>query len=365
MKILHLISGGETGGSKNHLLSLLSHLKSEDILLGVFQEGKLAQEARELGIPLVFFNQKSRYDLSILSRIKKVIKDEGITIVHTHGPRANLFAYMVRKMIPFKWVTTIHSNPEQDFIKGGIKGRVFTAINMNVIRKIDHFFAVSERFKSMITGFGIPAGKITTIYNGISFDKELKNNLTRGDLGLSEEEFAVIMVARLHPIKGHTVVFDAFQSLLKKRPDTTLLLIGDGPIREELEKEAARKGIAEKVRFLGFHDDVHSYLSLSDVKLLASYSESFPLVILEAARAHVPVISTDVGGVKDLISDPSLGWIVPVKDASAIESAILAAAEEKDQRKLSKMGEKLYEKASALYSVKQLADQTLETYKKI
>jgi L-malate glycosyltransferase len=360
MKVLHLISGGETGGSKNHLLSLLTHLNKEEILLGVFQEGQLSEEARQLGIPLVVFGQSSRYDFSIIGKIKLTMRQEGINMVHTHGPRANLYTYIMRQSTKFKWVTTIHSDPQQDFIKGGVKGKVFTAINMRVIKKIDHFFAVSERFKQMIVGFGIDAKKITTIYNGIEFDIPLKENLTREDLGLSEDDFVIIMVARLHPIKGHTVVFDAIKDI-----DAKLLLIGDGPIRKELEEEVASKGIKDKVHFLGFQKDVHSYLSLSDVKLLASYSESFPLVILEAARAHIPVISTDVGGVKDLISDPSLGWIVPIKDAPSMTDVIEQAMLQKQDAQLAKIGKNLYTKASANYSVDQLAEKTKQTYIKL
>lgn len=362
MKVLHLISGGETGGSKNHLLSLLKHLKETEVLLGVFQEGKLSEEARQMGIPVIMYGQSSRYDFSVISKIKQTIKDNGISVVHTHGPRANLFTYLVRQTTSFKWISTIHSDPSQDFIKGGIKGKIFTTINMKVIKKIDHFFAVSERFKQMLVGFGLPADKITTVYNGISFDEKLECKLSRKDLQLEESDFVICMVARLHPIKGHTVVFDALKKVTAANPNVKLLLIGDGPVRKELEQEVRSKGLTEYVRFLGFQQDVHSYLCISDVKLLASYSESFPLVILEAARAHTPVISTDVGGVKDLISDPSLGWIVPIKDSEALAGAITEAIEKEN---LPELGKNIYEKASRLYSVDQLAKSTEETYKKI
>ncbi|MBT2661577.1 glycosyltransferase family 4 protein [Bacillus sp. ISL-45] len=362
MKVLHLISGGETGGSKNHLLSLLKNLNETEVLLGVFQEGKLSEEARQMGIPVIMYGQSSRYDFSVISKIKQTIKDNQISIVHTHGPRANLFTYFVRQTTPFKWISTIHSDPSQDFIKGGIKGKIFTTINMTVIKKIDHFFAVSERFKQMLVGFGLPAEKITTVYNGISFDEQLECKLSREELQLKEDDFVICMVARLHPIKGHTVVFEALKKVLAAKQNVKLLLIGDGPERDDLEREVRDKGLTENVRFLGFQQDVHSYLCLSDVKLLASYSESFPLVILEAARAHTPVISTDVGGVKDLIAEPSLGWVVPIKDAEALAGAITEAI---TTRNLPSLGNNLYEKASRLYSIDQLAKSTEETYKKI
>ncbi|MCH1625113.1 glycosyltransferase family 4 protein [Ferdinandcohnia quinoae] len=363
MNVLHLISGGETGGSKNHLLSFIEKCKNEGVYLGVFQEGLLAEEARKRNIPVVVFNQKSRYDFSILQRIKKEIIEKKINIVHTHGPRANLFTLFLRRMIKFTWVTTIHSDPEKDFIKGGVKGKVFTAINMHVLKKIDHFFAVSNRFKEMLVRFGIKSEKITTIYNGIDFDIELTTTISRKQIGLSDEDFVITMVARLHPIKGHIIAFEAIHKLVSSGKNVKLLLIGNGPLEDELKKVVQKLQLTDNILFYGFQEDVHSFLSLSDVKLLASYSESFPLVILEAARAYTPVISTDVGGVKDLISDPSLGWIINIKNVEELKVAIEEAIILKQSDKLQQIATNLNKKASEKYSVDQLVDTILKKYR--
>jgi L-malate glycosyltransferase len=366
MKVLHLISGGETGGSKNHLLSLLQQFNKEDILLGVFQEGKLSQEAREIGLPLVIFGQSSRYDFSVLKKIASLIKQERISIVHTHGPRANLYTYFLKKRINFKWITTVHSDPSKDFIKGGVKGRVFTWLNMRILRGIDYFFAVSNRFKEMLVGFGLDPDKIYVIYNGISFEGMYEQKVFRKDIGLTEEDFVMIMVARLHPIKGHELVFESIK-LLKDEgiTDIKLLLVGDGPMKAELNEKVEKLALSPHVSFLGFQKDVHSYLALSDVKLLASYSESFPLVILESARAETPVISTDVGGVKDLINDPSLGWVVPVGDVQALTRAMKEAIADKKNGSLKQKGVNLMDNASSKYSVQNLYTDTISTYEKI
>ncbi|MFL8936297.1 glycosyltransferase family 4 protein [Rossellomorea oryzaecorticis] len=365
MKVLHLISGGETGGSKNHLLSLLQQFNKEDILLGVFQEGKLSQEAKELGLPLVVFGQSSRYDFSVLKKIASLIKKERISIVHTHGPRANLFTYFLKKRINFKWITTVHSDPSKDFIKGGVKGKVFTWLNMRILKEIDYFFAVTNRFKEMLVGFGLDGDKMFVIYNGISFEPVEGPKLSREEIGLSNEDFVVTMVARLHPIKGHDLAFQALQSLKGKYSNLKLLLIGDGPIKEELQKNVKDRGIQDNVLFLGFQKGVHNYLAISDVKLLTSYSESFPLVILESARERTPVISTDVGGVKDLISEPSLGWVIPTGDAEPIAKAIEEAIKDRKEGLLKAKGAELHEKAAKNYSLQNLYSDTILTYGKI
>lgn len=358
MKVLHVISGGETGGSRKHLVTLLTKFPNETATLVVFQDGQLAAEAREHGIDVHIIAQKSRYDLSVLKRLMTFIKGGDYDILHTHGPRANLFASFIINKVNVVWVTTIHSDPTLDFIKSGIKGFAFTKLNLFAIKKIHHFFAVSERFKENLIGLGIPREKITTIYNGIEFDKtKTKTSLTRQELGLTEKDFVITMVARLHPIKGHEIVFEALGKL--NNPNIKLLLVGNGPIEGELKKKAA----TDQVHFLGFRQDVNDLYALSDIALLASYSESFPLALLEAANQHIPLITTDVGGVKNLIKSKDMGWIVPIKDVEAMKSAIHEAYSRK--KELPKMGETLYTYASDHFSLDNLYEDITDTYNQL
>lgn len=365
MTVFHLISGGETGGSKNHLLSLLKQFPDGEVILGVMQEGQLSSEARAMGIETIVFNQSSRYDFSVISKMKTFLKNSGIKIIHTHGPRANFFTYLLRKTMTFKWVTTIHSDPSKDFIKGGLKGKVFTALNMRIIHNIDHFFAVSHRFKDMLIGFGVKSEKITVIYNGISFEKPETKQLNRAEYHLSEADFVVTMVARLHPIKNHPVAFKAIQQLIADGISVKLLCVGDGPARKNIEDLLTKMNLRENVELLGFRKDVHAILEISDVCLLTSDSESFPLVLLESARAHKPIVSTDVGGVDQLISNDKHGRVVPIKDADAIYHALKELYILKTENKLTTIGDMLFEFAKANFSLDQLHKVTSDTYNKI
>lgn len=365
MKVLHLIGGAEGGGSKNHLISLLRELNHDEVMLGVFEKGEIYHEAIQAGVTVNWFDQRSRYDFSVIRRVQQLIEEENIQIVHTHGPRANLYGYFIRKFVPFTWVTTVHSDPRNDFLGRGMKGKLFTKLNLMMLQKMDHYFAISSRFKAMLESFHIPSEKITTIYNGISFRDIYKAKLSREDVGMKESDFIVTMVARLDPVKGHIHAIRAISRLKEKYPQLKLMLIGDGPYEKELRSEVKRLGLEDHVSFLLHQEDVHSLLSISNVKLLTSYSESFPLVILEAARAHIPVISTDVGGVKDLISDESLGWMIPVKDEKAIETAIEEAILAEEKGELKAYGDKLYEKASSHYSLEQFVHSVEKTYEQL
>lgn len=365
MTIFHLISGGETGGSKNHLLSLLSQFPKDEIVLGIMQKGELATEAMEAGIRTVVFEQKSRYDFNALRKIKHFLRTENIEIVHTHGPRANLFISLVRQSFKFKWVTTIHSDPEKDFVKGGVKGRVFTMINMRVIRKIDHFFAVSHRFKEMLVNYGIAEDRITVIYNGISFEEPVHESIDRPEIRLESSDFVVIMIARLHPIKNHSLALKAVKMLQDKKVPIKLLLVGDGSERRRIEAQIEQLGIKSSVQLLGFRKDIHALLKLSDVCLLTSDSESFPLVLLEAARASVPIVTTDVGGVNRLVSGNRFGRLVDVGDVEGVKNALEELFQLKTSGELTKIGSELFDFARENFSIEQLYILTSKTYKSL
>jgi hypothetical protein len=362
VKVLHVISGGETGGSRKHVVTLLSKFAPNTATLAVFQDGPLANEARALGVDVRLLSQSSRYDLSVLSKLVALVRAEKFDLLHTHGPRANLYGALIKRNIRIPWVTTIHSDPRLDFMKTGIKGALFTRLNLWALRKVDYFFAVSERFKESLIELGMAADRIQTVYNGIDFDDIPRpHTLRRADLGLRDEELVIAMVARLHPVKGHAIVFSALAAL--SDPDIQLLVIGDGPLAGELQDTAAQTGIGRHVQFLGFRSDVADLYALSDVALLASYSESFPLALLEAANARLPVISTDVGGVKQLIASENMGWVVPVGDSAALARAIRDAKQRKHELKA--MGERLYNHASTHFSLQRLYEETMATYERV
>ncbi|WP_417896874.1 glycosyltransferase, partial [Bacillus toyonensis] len=116
MKVLHINAGAEEGGGKTHIISLLSQFPQKEVELMVFEEGAIAREARNLGIQVHVFTQSSRYDLSILSKIKSFINENQFDIVHTHGARANFYLSLLKKGIKAKWIMTVHSDPTLDFM---------------------------------------------------------------------------------------------------------------------------------------------------------------------------------------------------------------------------------------------------------
>lgn len=363
MRVLHLNAGNETGGGMVHILSLLKELNKEEFVLGLLEKGVFEEKAKSARINTIVFEQTSRYDLTVLFKIISYIKKENISILHTHGPRANLYGYFLKKMTSVFWITTVHSDPRNDFLGRGIKGKLFTDLNLAILKKPDHYFAISKRFTEMMMELGVTSNKITTIFNGIDFSLPLKKEISREELNLSMNDFVILMVARLDPVKRHHLAIDAIEEAIKLYPEITLLLVGDGPIRNQIQNIINEKGLGDKVKLLGHQENVDAFYHLADVTLLTSQTESFPLVLLESARANTPVMTTDVGGVRDMIPDPSYGFIVSGEEESEIVSSITKAIEMKKTGSLSKMGIKFKNYVSQHYSVQSFVESIYNTYK--
>ncbi|MGE7761822.1 glycosyltransferase family 4 protein [Peribacillus sp. NPDC097895] len=362
MKVLHLNAGNETGGGMFHIMSLLNQLNKEEFMLGLFEDGELYQRAMSAGIQTKLFRQHSKYDLSILKPLRDFIRLNNIDIIHTHGPRANIYGAFLKRLIKRPWLLTVHSAPHHDFLGKGVKGKLFTDLNVWSFQYADHILAVSDRFKEDLIDRGIHSSKITKILNGIDFEKELPVPFQRDDLGFEEEDFIIIMPARLEPVKGHEFALAALSEVVSEFPHVKLLLVGDGSRRMDLEQFVLGKGLSKNVFFLGYREDLERIYPIGDVTLLTSFSESFPLVLLEGARSGLPAITSDVGGVIELIPDGSKGWITDIGNVNQLKLAICKALELKESGELTKIGSDLQKFAKNNFSIEILAKNVYNVY---
>ncbi|HMM69324.1 MAG TPA: glycosyltransferase, partial [Gudongella oleilytica] len=155
MKILHLISGGDTGGAKTHIISLLKGLnKRIDARIICFIEDTFYEDVLAAGIPIKVFKQKSRSDMSVIRRLTEEINQEGYDIIHCHGARANFIAQFLKGRVKKPFMTTIHSDYKLDFKDNFYKRLVYTTLNTISLRRFDYFVAVSDSFREMLISRG-------------------------------------------------------------------------------------------------------------------------------------------------------------------------------------------------------------------
>ncbi|MEA3423391.1 MAG: glycosyltransferase family 4 protein, partial [Bacillota bacterium] len=157
IRVLHLISGGDTGGAKTHVINLINGLNDKIFtLLVTLMESDFTEDAIKSKLPLTVLHQKSRFDLSVINEIGKLIEENKINMIHIHGARANFIATFIKKKYPkIPIITTIHSDYLLDDYRGGkFVSFIFRKINAWALRKMDYYIGVSDRFKDMMISRG-------------------------------------------------------------------------------------------------------------------------------------------------------------------------------------------------------------------
>jgi glycosyltransferase involved in cell wall biosynthesis len=207
-------------------------------------------------------------------------------------------------------------------VSGGLRTRAFRWVEPFVVRASAKTFVPSkEMSRALAARSNVPAGRIEVLYAGTGEAPSPRRQRAevRAELGISGSDKMVVSVARLHPQKALHVLLDALASL---PADVTLAIVGEGPLRGELEAAAEALGIRDRVHFLGFRDDATDYVAAADVFCLSSLWEAVPLAAQEAVVLGVPVVSTNVGGLPELIVDGVSGRLVPKNDARALAKAL-------------------------------------------
>src|SRR5690625_2886543 len=240
-------------------------------------------------------------------------------------------------------------------------GHFLSRLNINALKQADRLSTVSEPLRVRMVEQGVAHHKVTTAWNGIDFRTKSDLPYTRQDLGLADDDFIFLMVARLEPVKGHQIALKAFSEIVKVRKKCRLILLGDGSLKKDLEDLSAQLGISDEVQFLGYRNDVERFYQLADVTLLTSYSEGFPLVLLESAREKTPVISTNVGSVGELIRD-EFSWKVRPGSINELIAAMKEALIYNEEGVLAQKGQQLYDFASTRFSLKTFAENIYNVY---
>ena len=323
MKVLHVNAGLENGGGLTHIINLLKQAKNEeqDFTLLCLADGPVAQAARTAKLKVQVLGINSRYDLAGLNKLAHFINNAGFSIVHTHGARANLFVSLIRHKITAKWCVTVHSNPYLDFADRGFTGKIFTKLNIQAIRKADCVFAVTKRFADLLVEKAkIKQKKVHVIYNGTFFHAD-----SQIPAKYEHPNFNIVNVARAEKVKGQDLLLQALKQL--NNANVHLFIAGDGSQLRSLKDLTQKLNLGPQVTFQGFmtHKQLKNLYRRMDLAVLTSYSESFPLVLLEASDNLLPLLSTAVGDISMMIPDKEHGFVAKVGEIDSICSALKQA----------------------------------------
>jgi glycosyltransferase involved in cell wall biosynthesis len=209
-----------------------------------------------------------------------------------------------------------------------------------VIHRLAHRILVnSEAIRDhILSRSSAHAKKIIVIKNGVSqpanSGRILRDSLCR-EIGAESDSKLIGMIARLQPVKGHKFFIEAAARVITREPKAIFVIVGDGPLKSEIEEQAARLCIKERLRMLGDRTDVSRIVASLDLLVLASLHEGLPNAVMEAMSAGVPVVATSVGGTKELITEGETGYLIPPADAQALADRMtFALLNEADRMRL-------------------------------
>jgi glycosyltransferase involved in cell wall biosynthesis len=329
-RVLHLINSFEIGGTERQAVALLGRLNREryDVKLAVLRNrGPFYKEIEGRFPNVPEFPLTSFYNLNALrqlARLRALMVRERIDILHAHDFYAGMIGAAAARLAGARVIAC------QRHLK--LSNRPAHEWGTRLTHRMAHRILVnSEAIRDhILSRDGAHAGKIVVIKNGISSAADspetrgLRDSIRR-ELELDVDCKLVGMVARLQPVKGHRFFVEAAARVISKEPKAQFVLVGDGPLKSDIEDQAAKLGLKGRVRLLGDRADAAGLVASFDLLVLASLHEGLPNAVMEAMAAGVPVVATAVGGTKELIADGETGYLVPPADSDALSERITFA----------------------------------------
>jgi glycosyltransferase involved in cell wall biosynthesis len=332
VRVVEVLATGTNGGAQEHLFNLVSRIDRERYDLSVLSlsAGPAVRKLERLGVPVCVLEPDPALsgdaaDDDAVEAVAAHLAAVRADVVHNHMYRAEIVgtraAWRVAELGGKRplVVGTVHSSR----VRSSEDRELVAALTP----RVDHLIAVSQAIVRKIEDEGRTGPPVTLIYNGVDLDRYDKQEACctlREEYGLPDEGPIVGVVARLEPEKGHATLIEAWPIVLAEFPTATLLIIGEGSRREELEAQAVSLGpdVAARIVFTGRRDDVPAVTAALDVAVLPSYREAQGLSILEAMALSRPVVATNVGGIPEMIDDEMTGLLVPPHDAPALAGSI-------------------------------------------
>ncbi len=364
IRVLECIRQGQVGGGESHLLSLSTHLNKdffEPIVLS-FTDGPMIGMLKKKGIRTHIIFTEKPFDLFVWRKVKKLIKEEKIDIVHAHGTRANSNVFWAARSLHIPLIYTIHGwsfhNDQNPFVKKfRILGEKF------LISRTDVNISVSESNKQTGQKY-IKSFTSTVVNNGIDREKfDPAKNFTdiRKELSIDKNAILLLFIARFTAHKQPLTLIRAIATVLKKMPAIKLLMVGEGDEKKAALILAKELSIEESIIFLPFRQDVPDILHAADIFILPSLWEGLPIGLLEAMSMGKAVIASNVDGTCEIVRHQHNGYLIePGNLQNELAGAIILLAADTALRE--KYGANAIETVKSHFNVTHMTRQIENIY---
>ncbi len=311
-------------------------------------KGQLHGSLAEQGVEVRCLRARSAMAILLsIHRVVALLRRWEIDLIHAHLPLAGVAARLAGRWAGVPVVYTEHGPV-------GHSHAMTRRVNLATWRLQSHVIAVSDEVAESLQHFGASGVPVSVIRNGVvpeRFDTDREDvERVREKLGFSEHGPIIGTVAVFRLQKRLDLWLDVARRVLDAQPSASFLIVGDGPLREEIEAKSRALGLGEAVRFVGRHDDVRPFLAVMDVFLMSSDFEGTPVALLEAMAMKRPVVATAVGGVSVVVDHEQNGFLVEPGDTGGLERGVLALLQDTDKGR--SFGEAARQKVCRDFSLK-------------
>ena len=361
LRVLELLVSTDLGGGPAHVRDLVAGLVGDEFQFTVAGPpgGPYERELSALGAQFVSV-RADRLSLGVLWQVVRLIRERRIEIVHSHGKGAGLYGRLAARLTGVVAIHTFHGIHYQSY------PRLYLTVERYLAR---HGYAVvhvsaSQAREAVALGLA-PAGRSRVLVNGVDAGRVraaiAREPLARPALGLDQDALVLGTIARFDPVKGLDVLLRAFAQIVARRPNTQLLLVGDGPEAPRLRALAGALGLGDRVVFAGAVPDAARGLPAVDLYVSASRREGLPLALLEAMVCGLPVLATRVPGNVDVVEEGLTGVLIPPGDPDGLARAAVELLEDPARRRA--LGEAGRERVESQFALSRLLTEMGNLYR--
>ena len=367
MRILEIQGQVEGGGSERHTFILARALRDlgHDVVICVPDVDhemidQLVDDDFSIERLRVIPTWRRIFDLSGGIAIKKIIDRYDIDLVHTHLFNADVVGLIGARLSGRPVVTTLHGATLNPHLKRTLQVRAFMLAMYGIFRAMDHRIAISPFVRRYVAEDArIDPDSIEVIYNSSdvsAYGQAFDQTAVRRSLAVPQEAVLITCLGVLNPQKRTDLFVEAASRIARIRPNCFFLVVGQGPLRRELEAGVAEAGLSEQIRFLGYRSDVPELLSATDILVFPARDEGFGRAMTEAMSSSVPVVAFDSGACADVVEDEVTGFVVPDEDLDALVGRCIELIDDPTKRK--EMGKAGLARARRLFDVPAFAART-------
>ncbi len=373
LRVVHIIKVTNIAGAETHLLTLLDGLKKRQVdvrLVMLVERGRPMEDYAaalvERGIPVEKLVIHANADPTLVFRLGKLLRTIQPQIVHTHLFHADLYGTLAARWA-CRGAALITSRHNDNAFR---RREPYRSLNRWLWGRAKAGIAISDSIaRFAVEVEGAPVSRLRTIHYGLDYvarnpaDRQSARQMLRRELNLPDDALAIGITCRLVEQKGVSYGLQAFARIMARFPGAHLLIVGDGPLRQPLENEAAALKLGDRIHFLGWREDVPRLMNAFDLLLMPSLWEGFGLVILEAMACQLPVVASAVSAIPEIVVNGETGLLVPPRDVEALAEALTQLLNDAPLRRhMGMLGE---DRLETEFNAERMVDQTLNLYQEL